>query len=84
MTKYKKNILKFSIALAIFFISIFQLKEQISSISWRDIIEFVREKQPVQIVGLIGIGCLGILLLVLYDFILLKDFKKKIFLNYQL
>lgn len=77
VTKYKKNILKISIALTIFFVSIFQLKEQVSSISWRNIIEVVREKPLVQIVGLISIGCFGILLLVLYDFILLKTFKTK-------
>ena len=71
----KKNILKFSIAITIFFISIFQLKEQISSMSWRNIIEIVREKSLIQVIVLISIGCLGILLLVLYDFILLRDFK---------
>lgn len=77
VTKYKKNILKISIALTIFFVSIFQLKEQISSISWRNIIGVVREKPLIQIVGLISIGGFGILLLVLYDFILLKTFKTK-------
>ncbi|NMP59533.1 phosphatidylglycerol lysyltransferase domain-containing protein [Enterococcus mundtii] len=77
MTKYKKNIFKLSIALTIFFVSVFQLKEQISSISWRNIVEVVREKPLIQIIGLICIGCSGILLLVLYDYILLKGFKTK-------
>lgn len=77
MTKYKKNSLKFGIAITIFFFSVFQLKKQTSSINWRNIAEIVREKPLIQIVGLICVGCAGILLLVLYDFILLKNFKTK-------
>lgn len=83
MTKYK-NILKISFAATIFFVSIFQLKHQVNAIKWRDIVEVVKEKTVVQVLGLISIGCLGILLLVFYDFILLKGFKIKKFLKYRL
>ncbi|EIP8252510.1 UPF0104 family protein, partial [Enterococcus faecalis] len=37
----------------------------------------IRDKNIVQLLGLIILGCLGILLLVFYDFIMLKGFKTK-------
>ncbi|MEY8307822.1 lysylphosphatidylglycerol synthase domain-containing protein [Enterococcus faecium] len=83
MTKYK-NILKIGVATTIFFVSIFQLKQQVNAIKWRDIVEVVKDKNIVQVLGLISIGCLAILLLVFYDYILLKGFKRKNISNFQL
>ncbi|HAP4444320.1 TPA: hypothetical protein IUW01_002962, partial [Enterococcus faecalis] len=76
MKKYK-NMLKISVASIIFFVSIFQLKQQVNVIKWRYIVEVIRDKNIVQLLGLIILGCLGILLLVFYDFIMLKGFKTK-------
>lgn len=83
MGKYK-NILKISIASIIFLVSIFQLKQQVNAIKWIYIFKIIRDKNIVQLLGLIIIGCLGILLLVFYDLIMLKEFKTKNFSKIQL
>ncbi|EKD5186512.1 UPF0104 family protein, partial [Enterococcus faecalis] len=53
------------------------MKQQVNVIKWRYIVEVIRDKNIVQLLGLIILGCLGILLLVFYDFIMLKGFKTK-------
>lgn len=69
------NIFKFLFASSIFLFTFFKLRNEISSINWRELIKILGSKPLIYTAGVFLIGCFCILILCMYDFIIIKEFK---------
>lgn len=73
-----KKYLKFLVAFAIFLLSAWKLKTELTSINFKDVLHVIQNRSFTSILILVAVSFLGVWILSLYDLVLIRSQKLKV------